>query len=164
MNEHSPEAAAKEHLQLSEMYEAPPERVFAAFTEPDQVSKWWGPHGFEAPPDKVNIDLRVGGIFEVVMVLRSEEIAAGMGVEVGTEFPDSSTIAELDPPRLLVLNSPAQPQMGLLFDSATRIEVTSEGEGRTRVTITGGPYTPEMAPNARMGWQQQLEKLAGHVG
>lgn len=94
-----------------------------------------------------------------MMVVTSEEIATGMGVPVGTEFPDSSTIAELDPPRLLVLNSPALPEAGLIFDSTSRIEFIEEGDVRTRVNITSGPYTAEMAPNAKTGWQQQLEKL-----
>ena len=151
---------SQEQVQLSETYDAPPEQVFRAFTDPEQVSRWWGPHGFEAPREKISIDLRVGGTFEIVMVVRSEEIAAGMGVKVGAEFPDRSEIVELVEPELLVLRSPAQPEMGLAFDSTTRIELAEAGDGRTRVSVIGGPYTPEMAPNARMGWQQQLEKLA----
>jgi uncharacterized protein YndB with AHSA1/START domain len=146
-------------VRLSQVFDAPAETVFAAFTEPDQISQWWGPHGFEAPREKIEIDLRVGGRFEVVMVVASEEIAGGMGVPLGAEFPDSSEIVELEAPRLIVLRSAAQPEIGLTYDSTTRIEFAEEGEGRTRVTIAGGPYTPEMAPNAQLGWQQQLEKL-----
>lgn len=160
MSEQGPGAPGTEQLELSQLFEAPRETVFAAYTDPDQVTQWWAPHGFEAPREKIEIEPRVGGKFNVMMVLVSEEIAAGMGVPVGTEFPDHSTITEFDPPRLIVIDSQAVPEAGLSFDSQSRIEFVEEAEGRTRINVTSGPYTPEMAPNAKLGWQQQLEKLA----
>lgn len=150
----------QERVELSKVFGAPREVVFAAYVDPDQVTKWWAPEGFEAPRDKIEIEPQVGGKFNVMMVVAAQEIADGMGVPVGTEFPDHSTIAEIDPPRLIVLQSKASPEVGLIFDSESRIEFVEEGEGQTRINITSGPYSPEVATKAKMGWQQQLEKLA----
>jgi uncharacterized protein YndB with AHSA1/START domain len=43
----------------------PRARVFRAFTEPDQLAKWWGPKGFTAP--SVELDLRLGGNYRIAM-------------------------------------------------------------------------------------------------
>lgn len=44
---------------------APRARVFRAFTEPDELAKWWGPKGFTAP--SVELDLRLGGNYRIAM-------------------------------------------------------------------------------------------------
>jgi uncharacterized protein YndB with AHSA1/START domain len=148
----------RNEVRLARTYAAPRDVVFKAWTEPDQIAKWWGPEGFDAPREKIEVDLRVGGTFTVVMVLRSEEIARGMGVEAGTEFPDSSEIVELEENALIVLRSAPQPHHGIPDEVLTRISFYDD-EGGTRVEIVSGPHTDEMAPNAEMGWQQQLGKL-----
>lgn len=149
---------ADRHIDLERRFAAPRATVFAAFTEPEQIAQWWGPHGFEAPLEKVAIDLRPGGRLEVIMVVASEEIAAGMGVPLGTEFPDRSEIVDVVVPELLVLRHDAQPEVGLPVEARSRIEFHTDEDG-TRVVFTGGPYTPAMAPNAEAGWSQQFDKL-----
>jgi uncharacterized protein YndB with AHSA1/START domain len=133
--------------------------VFKAWTDPDQLAKWWGPEGFETPRESVNIELRAGGRFDKVMVIASAEIAAGMQLEVGAEFPDHSEIVEVVEPELLVVRHEAQPELGLPVATETRIEFEDDGDGRTRVTITDGPYTSAMQPNAEAGWGESLGKL-----
>lgn len=151
---------ATRRVAITYRFAAPRPDVFAAFTEPAQIARWWGPRGFDAPADRIEVDLRPGGCFEVIMVLVSAEIAAGMGVPVGTEFPDRSEIVEVVGPELLVLRSAAQPELGLPVPSVTRIEFHVDGAG-TRVELTGGPYTAAMAPNAEAGWRQSFDKLDG---
>jgi uncharacterized protein YndB with AHSA1/START domain len=52
-------------LNLKCVLPAPRSRVFRALTEPTELAKWWGPHGFTSP--SVEIDLRVGGSYRIVM-------------------------------------------------------------------------------------------------
>jgi uncharacterized protein YndB with AHSA1/START domain len=94
------------------------------------------------------------------MVLDSSEIAEGIGVAVGTEFPDSSRVVEINAPELLVLSSDPQPEMGLVERTITRVEFHAEGPDRTRVVLTDGPYSEMMAGHADTGWRESLEKLA----
>ncbi len=51
-------------LIFTRSFAAPPEAIFAAWTEPEQVSAWWDPTG--ARLQDCRIDLRVGGAFAFV--------------------------------------------------------------------------------------------------
>jgi uncharacterized protein YndB with AHSA1/START domain len=44
---------------------APPDRVFAAWTRPEMMACWYGPH--RTTVERAESDLRVGGRFRVVM-------------------------------------------------------------------------------------------------
>src|SRR2546426_2253062 len=49
----------EKELRIVRVFDAPRERVWKAWTDPEQVKSWWGPRSFTAPFAK--IDLRVGG-------------------------------------------------------------------------------------------------------
>lgn len=52
-------------LRLSEIFEAPVERVFAAWCDARQLSQWFAPGEMTTP--QVSIDARAGGIYRIVM-------------------------------------------------------------------------------------------------
>lgn len=69
---------------------APPERVFQAITDPNQMLLWWGQPGlYRVTAWKA--DLRPGGKWQ----------SDGIGAE-GTSFRVEGEYLEIDPPRLLV--------------------------------------------------------------
>lgn len=59
---------SNEHIVLSRLYRFPAQRVFEAWINPQQISKWWAPDGATVP--FCMIDLRTGGRF--TMYIRSE--------------------------------------------------------------------------------------------
>jgi len=69
---------------------APPERVFQAITDPDQMPQWWGQPGVYRVTEW-KCDLRPGGKWSSVGVF-----ADGKSFRVEGEY------LEVDPPRLLV--------------------------------------------------------------
>jgi uncharacterized protein YndB with AHSA1/START domain len=69
---------------------APPERVFQAVSDPQQLSRWWGENSLYRITDR-SADLRPGGKWW----------CAGMGVD-GTKFSVEGEYLEVDPPRRLV--------------------------------------------------------------
>lgn len=49
-------------------FEATPEELWSAWTEPDEVAVWWHPRGVSTPRESVAIDARVGGRYAYTMV------------------------------------------------------------------------------------------------
>src|SRR3954447_23506769 len=103
---------------ITRVFDAPREEVFRAWPDPAEVSEWYGPERFSAPVEKIRIDLRVGGRWELVMVQR----------DGGAEFPIGYDILEFDEPSLLVLRSDPMPQAGMHEPTVTRIELEDLGD------------------------------------
>ena len=55
-------------LVIKRHFRAPPERVFAAFTEKSLMQAWYGPETMTVP--HCEVDARVGGKYRVEMLLR----------------------------------------------------------------------------------------------
>jgi uncharacterized protein YndB with AHSA1/START domain len=69
-------------LVLTRIFDAPPEKVFRAWTEPDLLKQWFAPLPWTTP--RAEIDLRPGGANLIVM--RNPE---------GEEFPNSGVYLEV---------------------------------------------------------------------
>lgn len=147
MPDSSPTQTADQQVTITRVFDAPRELVFRAWTDPDQVARWFGPQGMEIPRDSVAIDARPGGRFELKMV-RSEA-----GFEMGLVYE----IVEFVEPELLVLHHEAKPDLGIPHATVTRVEFHDEN-GKTRMVLTDGPY-PESG-HAEAGWVQAFDKLA----
>jgi uncharacterized protein YndB with AHSA1/START domain len=150
MSDSTPATAADQEVVITRVFDAPREQVFKAWTEPDEVAAWYGPEHFETPRDRIRIDARVGGRYELTMVRR----------DGGGEFAIGYEIVELVEPELLVLRSDPMPEMGMHEPTVTRVEL-EDLDGRTRMTLTDGPYTESR--HAEAGWSAALDKLAALV-
>ena len=152
MSDSTPAAAAgQEVVLITRIFDAPRERVFRAWTDPDEVTEWYGPAQFDTPRDRIKIDLRVGGRYELTMVQR----------DGGAEFAIGYDILELVEPELLVLRSDPMPEMGMHEPTVTRVELHDHG-AKTRMTLTDGPY-PAGRDHAEAGWNAAFDKLGGLV-
>src|SRR4029079_8119591 len=124
----TPAPAAEQEVLITRIFEAPRERVWTAWTDPAQVAVWFGPEHFDTLPERVRIDLRVGGRYELTMVQRDS----------GREFPVGYEIIEIDEPALLVLRSDPMPEVGMHEPTVSRVELHDHGD-KTRMTLTDGP-------------------------
>ena len=79
-----------DEFRISRVFDAPRERVFAAWTEAARFAQWWGPAGFTNPVCR--IDLRLGGAYYANM--RSPE---------GIDHPCHGKYLEIVPPERLVM-------------------------------------------------------------
>ena len=141
--------ATDPQILITRIFDAPRESVFAAWTDPAQVAEWYGPEHFDTPREKITIEPRVGGRWDVTMVQR----------ESGKEFPASYEIIELVEPELIVLRCEPMPEFGIPDAVVTRVELHDHGE-KTRMTLSDGPYSAEMGGNAEAGWNGAFDKLA----
>ena len=138
--------AQDQQVLITRIFDAPRDLVFQAWTDPDQVARWYGPEQFDTPREAVTIELRVGGRYELEMVQQGS----------GAVFPVRYEIIELDPPRLLVLKSEPMPELGNHEPTVTRIELHDHG-GKTRMSLSDGPYTH--STHAEAGWNGAFAKL-----
>ena len=151
-------------LVIERVFDAPRERLWKAWTDPEEVKKWWGPKGFTAP--SIQTDLRVGG----------KNLWAMEGPD-GQVYWSTGTYREIVPlERIVVTDSFADEngnvvpgtQYGMPDDFPLEMEITitfeNAGEGRTKLTIrhAGMPAT-EVGQQAEGGWNESLDKLAAVV-
>ena len=54
---------SSEIVQVKRTFSTSRERLFAAWTDPAQLAKWWGPPGSQV--SSVEVDLRVGGSYRI---------------------------------------------------------------------------------------------------
>jgi uncharacterized protein YndB with AHSA1/START domain len=64
MNVQTP--ASQRTMTIERVIDAPVDRIWAAWTDPDSLPQWWGPDGFSCRTDR--IDLREGGewVFDMI--------------------------------------------------------------------------------------------------
>ena len=65
-------------LKIVKYFEAPVEKVFQAWTNPEEVKQWMGPG--QAQCERVDIDFRVGGQYSIVMITDDCEHPNAVGV------------------------------------------------------------------------------------
>jgi uncharacterized protein YndB with AHSA1/START domain len=58
-------------IRIERMFDAPRERVFALWTDPDLIPEWWGPRGTTTVVDQA--DVRPGGAWRFVVHSRGVE-------------------------------------------------------------------------------------------
>ena len=61
----------KTSLEIKRFINAPPARVYAAWTDPDQLKQWWGPEGVQTR--NFTADARVGGKYRWDLVNQEGE-------------------------------------------------------------------------------------------
>lgn len=128
-------------------FDAPPDRVWSAWVEPDQMVHWL-PDGVSTPRESIAVDLRVGGKYEYTMI----------NEETGDRFHTGGEYIEIDEPRRLVM-SWGHPADSVEESPRITLELERAGEG-TRMTFTLLGY--EGTPGDGFvydGWDQALTSL-----
>ena len=147
------DVSTAQQVLITRIFDVPRDQVFKAWTDPDEVAAWFGPEHLDTPRDKVRIDLRVGGRYELTMVQR----------DGGAEFAIGYDILELVEPELLVMRSDPMPEQGMHEPTVVRVELHDHG-AKTRMTLTDGPMPPAGRGHAEAGWRAAFDKLAARVG
>ena len=151
MSESTPVASADQQVLITRIFDAPRETVFRAWTDPDEIAAWFGPEHVETPRERIRIDLRVGGRYELTMVAPD-----GSEFAIGYEFLE---IVELIEPELIVLRSDPKPEVGMPGPTVVRIELHDHG-AKTRMTLSDGPLPAAGRGHAEAGYNAAFDKLA----
>jgi uncharacterized protein YndB with AHSA1/START domain len=146
------QTAGPRELILTRTLNAPREIVFAAWTDPHQLARWWGPQGFDNPVCEA--DPRPGGAINIHM--RGPD---------GTVYPMGGHFEEVTPPSRLVFIALAFPQADGSWLLENRNTVTFERRGeatemRLHVEVLKALPGSEMAlAGMEQGWGQTLDRL-----
>jgi uncharacterized protein YndB with AHSA1/START domain len=141
----------KGKLVLTRIFNAPPELVFKAWTDPKHMAQWWGPKMFTTPVCKM--DVRVGGALHIVM--RGPN---------GAEYGMTGVFDEVVKPKLLTFTAEALDANGTpalrVHTSAT---FTAHGK-KTKLTLRTEalgliPAAVYMIGGMKVGWSQSLIRL-----
>lgn len=147
--------AMEREIVLSRVIAAPRARVFQAFTDPDQITRWFGPEGFKI--ETLEIDIRVGGRWRYIYT----------GPD-GTRWDNRMVFTRIDAPRLLEMEHGSD-----LDDDPARFHttITFDEQSDGKCVLTMRQLHPTKAQrDASIGFgaveygYQTLGKLARHLG
>jgi uncharacterized protein YndB with AHSA1/START domain len=124
------------------------DKLFAAWTRPELLVRWWGPQGVACPA--AEIDLRVGGSYRIA-----------------NQFPDGTLVwiagvfEVIEPPHRLTYTWSLEPQKG----SMERVTVCFEAHGAsTEVVVTHERIPSEAARTSHeRGWTGCLDNLVRYA-
>lgn len=141
-----PNAANDLMLELKRVVPQPRPALFAAFTDPDELVRWWGPKGFTVP--ELEFEARVGERYRIEMQPPD-----------GDRFHLSGEFRVVDPPaRLAYTFVWEEPDPD---DVETLVELSfSDLGGSTEVSLTQGPFKTEARWSLHQdGWTESFDKL-----
>jgi uncharacterized protein YndB with AHSA1/START domain len=133
-------------LEMKRVLPAAPSVVFAAFTDPNELAKWWGPEGFTTP--SLEFDPRVGGTYRIEM-----QPPEGGSFYLTGEFRD------VDPPARLAYTFAWEDPDPDDVENLVRLSFRDLG-GSTEVAFAQGPFKTEARRGLhRDGWTDSFDKL-----
>ncbi len=150
------EPESDREIVITRLIAAPVERVWRAWTDNDEIVKWWGPHGFSDESERR--EFKPGGHWKHTMI----------GPD-GARFANYATYKEIEPlKRILLVNggSKEDDEKGV----GMRSEITFKAVGdKTEITMRTVLATAEMRERvvkefrAIEGGHQTLSRLDAHV-
>jgi uncharacterized protein YndB with AHSA1/START domain len=133
-------------IRLERTFAAPAAELFAAWTSPDMLRRWYPP-GADWQTPVAEVDLRVGGRLWIVM--RSPD---------GREFGGGGKYREITPPRRLVFTwAWDRPDAELQL---VEVDFSEHADGTTTVVLTNSGLRDEASRTSHAdGWEGSFDNL-----
>jgi uncharacterized protein YndB with AHSA1/START domain len=137
-------------LEIQRVIATAPSVVFAAFSTPDELAKWWGPEGFTVA--SLHFNPRVGDSYHIEM--QPPE---------GDPFYLTGKFREVDPPARLAFTFVYEDPDPDDVETLVELSFRDLGES-TETVLTQGPFKTEARRELhRNGWTDSFDKLEGFI-
>jgi uncharacterized protein YndB with AHSA1/START domain len=137
---------------------APPEKVFRALTDPQQLIRWWGDDVCKA--SVWEFDARVGGKWR----FEASDTTGKLVINGVSDFKAGGEIVEFNPPRVLAYTWIANWHDDKSRRTLVRWELTPKGKGTlVKVTHTGLADEAVARKDYSGGWPGVVELLKKFV-
>jgi uncharacterized protein YndB with AHSA1/START domain len=141
------EDAAEAGITITRIFDAPRERVWKEWTEPERFADWYGGSEAEVPVSTVSMDVREGGAWRATML------------HGGREIQWKGEYQEVVEPERLVFTVSDQP--GEEAYELVTVVLTELGDGRTEMLFQQrGRMSPEQYKRAGEGWSGFFDRIA----
>ena len=138
---------ADRELTITRVFDAPRELVFRAWTDPRQLTRWWGPAGFSTP--SVALEVMPGGAWRTC-------IRSG---EDGRDYWSYGHYTEVAPPERLVLTFRWEDEDSP--ETLVTVSFDDQGGGKTRMTFRQAVFASvEERDEHEGGWSECFDDLA----
>jgi uncharacterized protein YndB with AHSA1/START domain len=139
-------------ITITRVFDAPRERVWKEWTEPERFADWFGGGESEIPLSTVSMDVKPGGAWRATMFAGPER----------HEIHWKGEYREVAEPERLVFTVSDQPQDDL-YELIT-VVLTDLGEGRTEMLFQQrGRLPAEQYERAKQGWGTFFDRMAERV-
>ena len=145
-----PSGIADTDVFMTRAFNAPRDLVWRFWTEPALLSTWFGPTTTHTPVDRIEVDMRPGGVWNLIMVDN----------ETGEEYPIRSRVLEVEQPVYFLVEQDGETDKGFAELMHLRVEFHDHGD-KTRVTLHQGPFTAEFRDMTIAGWEESFVKMDG---
>jgi uncharacterized protein YndB with AHSA1/START domain len=144
-----PAGAGEYGIAITRVFEAPRERVWREWTEPERFADWFGGPESEVPLATVAMDVRPGGALRLTMFAQpGRRVIRWKG-----EY------REVDAPERLVFTISDQP--GDAPGELVTVVLVDLGDGRTEMRFEQrGSLPPEVYEAAKRGWGGFFDRIA----
>jgi len=140
-------------LLITRVFDAPRERVWSEWVEPEAFADWFGGPDCEVPLASVFMDVRPGGAWKLTMFAPPDR----RRIDWWGEY------REVEPPERLVMTM--NDRTGLDVFELVTVTLADLGDGRTELTLEQrGHMEPGQYEAAKTGWGGFLDRMAERVG
>ncbi len=141
-----------EGITITRVFDAPRERLWREWIEPERFADWFGGGDAEIPLSSVAMDVRPGGSWRATMYAGSER----------REIRWKGAYEEVVEPERLVFTVSDQPGDDD-FELVT-VVLTDLGDGRTEMLFQqSGRMSPEEYERAGQGWSTFFDRIDEHL-
>jgi uncharacterized protein YndB with AHSA1/START domain len=139
-------------LRLERLIPSSPDALFALWTEPALLVRWWAPDGFEASIQ--SLDLQPGGGWRIAMH------RPGGGV-----LTTSGVFRVVEPPHRLAFTWAWEDEHGVRGHETDVVVSFEPAPGGTRLVLLQSRFeTPRARDNHNAGWSSCLDRMAELAG